>query len=358
MSNSHLKPVLRPVRLPSGRTIQASRLMNVVPKAAAGPSAGPTLAQPDLSRARNLGSRPMTGTGPEGIEIPAGYTHRSVLIDRGWSSQLISELLSDYMVPVEAPTGQSNKAYLDSQIAIAEATAPEIVEHFAARDAAAAALAAQVPPTGAIYDSRNTWGRGILMSRGWTAGHISRLLGGPDFTVPGQHNQAQHLWGQDRVATAEATDSKLIARLAKATAERTDKREGERAEREIQIAAVVSQGTNVFRKQAGVWVIEGTGLTTGQTVDVTKKDGGTEKRVTRSVTTTADGRQLATFGFVPDPPRVRTESTYTAPRQRSNGPCEDCGNWPASHFRHDSSGIGGMVCDRHADYPAEQLSFA
>lgn len=49
MKNSRLTPVTVPIRLKSGRVTQGTRLMNLVPKAAAGaPSAGPVAAAPTI----------------------------------------------------------------------------------------------------------------------------------------------------------------------------------------------------------------------------------------------------------------------------------------------------------------------
>jgi hypothetical protein len=98
----------------------------------------------------------------------------------------------------------------------------------------------------------------------------------------------------------------------------------ERSAREAEIASVVATGTNVFRKLGSDWVIEGTNSVAGHTVTVTKKGGETVERVVRNVTEVAGGRrQVATFGFVPDPPREREANRYRL--RQATDRCDECG---------------------------------
>ncbi|WP_341241522.1 hypothetical protein [uncultured Nocardioides sp.] len=229
------------------------------------------------------------------IEVPSGYLHASEVIDRtpdtAWTAlhahaeRLEGTLpsgVSPKMFPAEV-VAQIEAKFADAYSEHAATLAAEKTARDALEAAEAARLAAQVPrlPEGS-YNSSNTLGRGLLKSRGWTDGHITRLLGGPDCTIPSGYER-QHLWGAERVAYAEANDTKLMKRLATYRAKRAD----EKTER---IAASIDTGKVIFRKDGDTWVLVGRGLVAGATVEVTKRDGTTTtKRVERVLSTDAAG---------------------------------------------------------------------
>ena len=296
------------------------------------------------------------------LRIPVGHTHRSELIARGWSAWLITAFIAESAVAVEAPAGISNKSYPDAVIAAEEASNQQVAAAIAAaakaRKTAAAMAAALVPATGAVYTDGNTTSNAELTARGWTAGLTKRLLGEPDRRGGGSEAHALQ-WGTDRVSTAEATDAKLIKRLAAVAA----KRGAETAARKIVYTAHLEQklesGENLFRYVNGEWIIEGTGLVAGGTVAVTKKGGETVERVVKAVSTMVSGRQRATFGFVVPAWSAPEVSSNAPSRARSSyGRCENCGHQGRLEDKSDSSGCFGNVCGACAEQPSEVFSFA
>lgn len=244
--------------------------------------------------------RTLTVTAPNGetvtLEVPAGHLHHSEVLARGWTKELALAHLTDHAVRLEGTgTQTSPKCY---PVEVVEALEVEYADALTAGQAATAAAEAEKAVKVAAmeaaeaarmprqpwdhYNSENTIGRGLLKARGWTDGHIDRLLGQPDYTLPGTYSP-QYLWGRERVEMAEATDEKLRKRIA----QYQQKAATEKAER---IEKSIESGHAVFRKDGDRWVLQGRGLKTGDTVTVTKRDGTTvQKRVARVVSTDASG---------------------------------------------------------------------
>lgn len=217
----------------------------------------------------------------ENLEIPAGHTHQSVLIERGWSRVQIADHLQGFMVKIDAPEGTSNKCYADTEIARVEKEDTEIKKAIQAKKD-------RIDPTLDSYDYENTISRTTLIQRGWTPAHIARLLGTPDATYADSYRGESYRYGIDRVEHAETHDTKLRKRLA--TVE---------AKRQAEISAATDGGDIIFRKLDGEWVIEGYDLTSGETVTVTKKSGEKVERIVDQIISDDDGKRVATFRLVP-----------------------------------------------------------
>ena len=215
---------------------------------------------------------------PSVPNVPDGYVHRSVLITRGWTAAMIDTYLRDVVKVAVTEANTSNKAYSILEVEHAEQEIREV-------RAAIAAIADRLPRSGP-YDESNTVPRAVLVARGWTSTHITRLLGGPDHSEPALRGFAHH-YGKDRVEVAEATDTKLRKRLAHVAQQKATAK----AER---IDSELASGRTIWRNHHGEWVAQGTDLAVGDIVEVFAKDHTSRlQQVTSIISATADGLVLA-----------------------------------------------------------------
>ncbi len=214
------------------------------------------------------------------MDIPAGRIHRSALIERGWSALMVDVHLTDVVKVEGAPLGVSNKCYLRAEVDRVEREVAEVRKAVGAR--------ADLIPSRGDYTREGTLSRQSLIRRGWTARHISRYLGGPDWVDEELlTDQPAYRYGRDRVEEAEARDQKLAARVEEADAGRAEEKVGS-------IAQAMRGGQLIWRHWGGQWLVQGRDLTPGQVVGVTSKDGRQEQRqVVRIVEVTADGTAIA-----------------------------------------------------------------
>lgn len=228
-------------------------------------------------------------------QVPACHLHLDEVKARGWG-RFAFALLDDAAIQVESSNGVSprcypvvaveaaekTEAFAEAQAQAAEETRQREEEKAEKAAAEEARLAAQMPRReDPPYDE--CVGRAYLKARGWTEGHIKRLLGEADISDPLGRGRWQDLWDRQRMLQAEETDTKLQKRRESWQA----KKDAAKAER---ISEQVEAGYAVFRKRGEEWVLEGTGLTVGSTVKVRLKSGDTiEKTVARVVSTDADG---------------------------------------------------------------------
>lgn len=218
--------------------------------------------------------------------IPEGYTHQTELINRGWKSAQIAELLKDSMVKIELPAGTvnvSNKAY--SNVAI------ESIENGDITSPTAKEVRKQIVSKGMLITSttqateENTVGRVALLGKGWSIADIKNFLAYPDLTLSSITGYGeQHRYLIERVTEAEVKNAKLAAKVSK-----------KKGEKEETIKTAQEEGKVVFRKVSGEWVIAGINLVKGQTVTVSKKNGETEKVVVNEIVSTNGEVQTATF---------------------------------------------------------------
>lgn len=218
--------------------------------------------------------------------IPEGYTHQTELINRGWKSAQIAELLKDSMVKIELPAGTvnvSNKAY--SNVAI------ESIENGDITSPTAKEVRKQIVSKGMLITSttqateENTVGRVTLLGKGWSIADIKNFLAYPDLTLSSITGYGeQHRYLIERVTEAEVKNAKLAAKVSK-----------KKGEKEETIKTAQEEGKVVFRKVSGEWVIAGINLVKGQTVTVSKKNGETEKVVVNEIVSTNGEVQTATF---------------------------------------------------------------
>lgn len=218
--------------------------------------------------------------------IPEGYTHQTELINRGWKSAQIAELLKDSMVKIELPAGTvnvSNKAY--SNVAI------ESIENGDITSPTAKEVRKQIVSKGMLITSttqateENTVGRAALLGKGWSIADIKNFLAYPDLTLSSITGYGeQHRYLIERVTEAETKNAKLAAKVSK-----------KKGEKEETIKTAQEEGKVVFRKVSGEWVIAGINLIKGQTVTVSKKNGETEKVVVNEIVSTNGEVQTATF---------------------------------------------------------------
>lgn len=218
--------------------------------------------------------------------IPEGYTHQTELINRGWKSAQITELLKDGMVKIELPAGTvnvSNKAY--SNVAI------ESIENGDITSPTAKEVRKQIVSKGMLITSttqateENTVGRVALLGKGWSIADIKNFLAYPDLTLSSITGYGeQHRYLIERVTEAEVKNAKLAAKVSK-----------KKGEKEETIKTAQEEGKVVFRKVNGEWVIAGINLIKGQTVTVSKKNGETEKVVVNEIVSTNGEVQTATF---------------------------------------------------------------
>lgn len=218
--------------------------------------------------------------------IPEGYTHQTELINRGWKSAQIAELLKDGMVKIELPAGTvnvSNKAY--SNVAI------ESIENGDVTSPTAKEVRKQIVSKGMLITSttqateENTVGRVALLGKGWSIADIKNFLAYPDLTLSSITGYGeQHRYLIERVIEAEVKNTKLAAKVSK-----------KKGEKEETIKTAQEEGKVVFRKVNGEWVIAGINLVKGQTVTVSKKNGETEKVVVNEIVSTNGEVQTATF---------------------------------------------------------------
>lgn len=218
--------------------------------------------------------------------IPEGYTHQTELINRGWKSAQIAELLKDSMVKIELPAGTvnvSNKAY--SNVAI------ESIENGDITSPTAKEVRKQIVSKGMLITSttqateENTVGRVTLLGKGWSIADIKNFLAYPDLTLSSITGYGeQHRYLIERVTEAEVKNAKLAAKVSK-----------KKGEKEETIKTAQEEGKVVFRKVNGEWVIAGINLVKGQTVTVSKKNGETEKVVVNEIVSTNGEVQTATF---------------------------------------------------------------
>lgn len=238
--------------------------------------------------------------------IPEGYTHQTELINRGWKSAQIAELLKDSMVKIELPAGTvnvSNKAY--SNVAI------ESVENGDITSPTAKEVRKQIVSKGMLITSttqateENTVGRVALLGKGWSIADIKNFLAYPDLTLSSITGYGeQHRYLIERVTETEVKNAKLAAKVSK-----------KKGEKEETIKTAQEEGKVVFRKVSGEWVIAGINLVKGQTVTVSKKNGETEKVVVNEIVSTNGEVQTATFkkSFTPKQSNaVNTVSKETA----------------------------------------------
>lgn len=218
--------------------------------------------------------------------IPEGYTHQTELINRGWKSAQIAELLKDSMIKIELPAGTvnvSNKAY--SNVAI------DNIENGDITSPTAKEVRKQIVSKGMLITSttqateENTVGRVALLGKGWSIADIKNFLAYPDLTLSSITGYGeQHRYLIERVTEAEVKNAKLAAKVSK-----------KKGEKEETIKTAQEEGKVVFRKVSGEWVIAGINLVKGQTVTVSKKNGETEKVVVNEIVSTSGEVQTATF---------------------------------------------------------------
>lgn len=218
--------------------------------------------------------------------IPEGYTHQTELINRGWKSAQIAELLKDSMIKIELPAGTvnvSNKAY--SNVAI------ESIENGDITSLTAKEVRKQIVSKGMLITSttqateENTVGRVALLGKGWSIADIKNFLAYPDLTLSSITGYGeQHRYLIERVTEAEVKNAKLAAKVSK-----------KKGEKEETIKTAQEEGKVGFRKVSGEWVIAGINLVKGQTVTVSKKNGETEKVVVNEIVSTSGEVQTATF---------------------------------------------------------------
>lgn len=218
--------------------------------------------------------------------IPEGYTHQTELINRGWKSAQIAELLKNDMIKIELPAGTvnvSNKAY--NNVAI------ENIENGNDTSPVAKEVRKQIASKGMLVTSTtlptedNTVTRAVLLGKGWSATDIKNFLSYPDLTVPSITGYGeQHRYLVERVMEAETKNAKLAGKISK-----------KKGEKEETIKTAQEEGKVVFRKVNGAWVIAGINLIEGQTVAVSKKNGETENVVVKEIISTNGEVQTATF---------------------------------------------------------------
>lgn len=243
--------------------------------------------------------------------IPEGYTHQTELINRGWKSAQIAELLKDSMVKIELPAGTvnvSNKAY--SNVAI------ESVENGDITSPTAKEVRKQIVSKGMLITSttqateENTVGRVALLGKGWSIADIKNFLAYPDLTLSSITGYGeQHRYLIERVTEAEVKNAKLAAKVSK-----------KKGEKEETIKTAQEEGKVVFRKVSGEWVIAGINLVKGQTVTVSKKNGETEKVVVNEIVSTNGEVQTATFKKSFTTKQSNTVNTVNTVRKETANP--------------------------------------
>ncbi len=229
------------------------------------PTATPLGTTAIVARQSPIGQTPPDLDNDDTLTIPAGYIHRSGILERGWTSALITAHLPHFITLRNVPQGVSNKAYLLEDVERAEKDNAAVRKLVGAKTSKI--------PRGGPYEQDTTVARSVLIGRGWTDAHIKRLLGDPDMVVEGLRGAA-HRFGLDRVEQAEKTDTALQRRLSTVTQARQD-------DKDDQIRLSTKAGFGVWRRVNDRWLVQGENLTSGQEITVRKKDGSTEaKQVT------------------------------------------------------------------------------
>ncbi len=212
------------------------------------------------------------------VVVPAGRIHRSVLLERGWTAAMVDAHLRDVQRIAAVGAGVSNKTYSMVEVERVEAEVREVKRAVAAR-------ADRVPAGDGPYTRQNTVPRATLIAQGWTAAHIKRLLGGPDYTEPAARGEVC-FYGLDRVRAAEAGDDRLRARLEQVRGRQA----AVKAER---IEAVLADSSGVWRRDQGRWLVQVRSAEPGQRVTVARRDGTAEEKVvTQIVRPLPDGSVL------------------------------------------------------------------
>ena len=292
------------------------------------------------------------------IGVPAGYLHASELRARGWTRELLNEQLADDAVLIDnPPQNASPKIYPVDAVTRAE-QGPQflaaqkvqadlaLVENEKA-EALVVKVAAQIPRKDhSEYSLENSVGKKYLKARGWTDGHIDRLLGNPDAYTAGRGGESApdaHLWGRERVIQAEEQDAKLQKRLASVADKKASVKSAE-------IAEVVDSGKTVFVRTGDRWNLRGKNLKQGQTVTVTTKGGQEVQQVITSITDTdADGVMTARSETPREPAPQRTPNN-TAPHHeerehKRKGPYIVDGNCMDCEYNEDTGDM--MGCEWH-----------
>lgn len=199
---------------------------------------------------------------------PEGLVHRSWMISRGWSSGQVNEHLTAHEVRVEGvPPGYSPRFYPISEVKRVEETVPEVRKAVADR-------ASIIPSTlgrDEDYGLHNTIPRAVLVSRGWTAAHLKRLLDHPDYIEPASES---YRYGTDRVELAEQVDEKLRKRLDQVAAKKA-------TEKAAAIGQALAAQVGVWRRVGDRWLVQIAAAAVGDTITVRRKDGSTEPKVVR-----------------------------------------------------------------------------
>ena len=302
------------------------------------------------------------------IGVPAGYLHASELRARGWTRDMLNEQLADDAVLIDnPPQNASPKIYPVGAVTLAE-QGPQflaaqklqadlaLVENEKA-EALAVKVAAQIPRKDhSAYSLENSVGKKYLKARGWTDGHIDRLLGNPDAYTAGRGGESApdaHLWGRERVIQAEAQDPKLQKRLASVADKKASVKSAE-------IAEAVDSGKTVFVRDGKRWNLRGKNLAQGQTVTVTTKGGAEVQQVITSITDTdADGVMTARSETPRKPAPQRTPANVTAPRHeerehKRKGPYIVDGNCMDCEYNEDTGDMRG--CEWHRIEPVHGWS--
>ena len=255
---------------------------------------------------------------------------------------MLNEQLADDAVLIDnPPQNASPKIYPVGAVTLAEqgpqflaaqkVQADLALVEKAEAEALAVKVAAQIPRKDhSAYSLENSVGKKYLKARGWTDGHIDRLLGNPDAYTAGRGGESApdaHLWGRERVIQAEAQDPKLQKRLASVADKKASVKSAE-------IAEAVDSGKTVFVRDGKRWNLRGKNLAQGQTVTVTTKGGAEVQQVITSITDTdADGVMTARSETPRKPAPQRTPANAPHHEEREhkrkgpyvvNGYCMDC----------------------------------
>lgn len=249
-------------------------------------------------------------------QIPEGRVHHSDLREKGWTADQIGQLQSVQKLD-NVPTGVNKRTYDAAEVAHLQATDKAIKKNVEAR----ALIIPKLDPE--QLQHAELLSRAQLKKRGWSDTWIKKVLGAPDDRETNNSYSRYgetHYWAAERADEAEKRYPQLAAKVeankAKYRAAEAERKANEAKEKADKLAKLKAEGTNVYRKINGQWVVSGTSLEAGKDATVTLKNGET-KEVHIKELITHNGETYGVTGPSPKKTGKATPQRKATPRQIS-----------------------------------------